>query len=145
MQELLYGLKQFLCFEFAACFLPPSKRAKKRGKFKPKNFFQSIELFLCCLSSTSHPFLSIPLLLNFTFNKIMFIQNCVHSLWSNRYPVLGMGMSAIANVVDWGQLIVIFLLPWESLSIPTWIKERRADLVYLYEVLCYCIRSRPIR
>ena len=37
MQELLQGLKKILCFEFAACFLPPSKRAKKRGKFKTKN------------------------------------------------------------------------------------------------------------
>ena len=42
MQERLYGLKKILCFEFAACFLSPSKRVKKRGKFKTKNFFQSV-------------------------------------------------------------------------------------------------------
>ena len=52
MQERLYGLKKFLCFEFAACFLLPTSRAKKRGKFKIKKFFQSIESFLYCLSSS---------------------------------------------------------------------------------------------
>ena len=39
MQERLYGLKKNLCFEFALCFLLPSKREKKRGKFKTKNVF----------------------------------------------------------------------------------------------------------
>ena len=34
---------KIIWFEFAACFLSPSKRAKKCGKFKTKNFFQSIE------------------------------------------------------------------------------------------------------
>ena len=51
MQERFYGLKKILCFEFAACFLSPSSRAKKRGKFKIKNFSKSIESFLYCLSS----------------------------------------------------------------------------------------------
>ena len=51
MQERLFGLKEILWLEFAACFLSPSKRVKKCGKFKTNNFFQSIESFLyrkCC-------------------------------------------------------------------------------------------------
>ena len=52
-EQLRYGLKKFLCVEFATCFLSTSKRAKKRGKFKIKNFFQSLESFLHCFSSSS--------------------------------------------------------------------------------------------
>ena len=51
LQEGLYGLKKILQFEFAACFLSPSKGAKKCGKFKLKNCYQSIESSLFRLSS----------------------------------------------------------------------------------------------
>ena len=46
--------EKILCFEFAACFLSPNRRAEKGGNFKPNFFFQSIESFLYCLSSNTN-------------------------------------------------------------------------------------------
>ena len=37
--ERLDGLKKCVCFEFAAFFLSPNWRAKKRGNFKTNNLF----------------------------------------------------------------------------------------------------------
>ena len=39
-------------FEFTAPFHSPNRRVKKRGNFKPNLFFDQMESFICCLSSS---------------------------------------------------------------------------------------------